>query len=281
MREGSTRPLWKLNVSRRSQHIATNRRFELEDGWKQERVWCVKSTTGFIVTRRKGSVTITGNTEGFDAPNVRVVAIGRPTKSRALYLQMLGRGTRALPGVVDGLSGPQERLEAIKASDKPYSTVIDFVGQSGRHKLVCATDFMVGEAEPKEIVERANSISSRGDFDGSTLDALREAREQIAIEKEARRRKVTVGVDYKLVEQGTKYDLSTIPLKVPGYLQRHVMSEKQRNLMLKLGYTSAQIDKIKSKAAASKAIEYAIENPRTGAGKWMKDMKAKEAAAKS
>jgi superfamily II DNA or RNA helicase len=216
-------------------------------------------------------------TEGFDAPSVRVVAIGRPTKSRALYLQMLGRGTRSLPGTVDGLETPQERIAAIKASDKPYSTVIDFVGQSGRHKLVCATDFMVGESEPKEIVERANKISSRNDFDGSTLDALREAREQIATEQEARRRKVTVGVDYKLVEQNTKYDLSTIPLRVPGYMQRWKLSEKQRKLMIKLGYTTAQIDQIGSKAAASKAIEHAINNPRTQTGRWMLNRKTEEA----
>lgn len=33
-------------------------------------------------------------TEGFDAPETRAIYILRPTKSRALYLQMLGRGTR-------------------------------------------------------------------------------------------------------------------------------------------------------------------------------------------
>lgn len=60
MREGSTRPLWTLNISRRIQHIATKYTFRLDGYWKQERVWCVESSTGFIVTRRNGSVTITG-----------------------------------------------------------------------------------------------------------------------------------------------------------------------------------------------------------------------------
>jgi len=36
-------------------------------------------------------------TEGFDAPETRAIYILRPTKSRALYLQMLGRGTRLAP----------------------------------------------------------------------------------------------------------------------------------------------------------------------------------------
>ena len=37
-------------------------------------------------------------TEGFDAPSTECVHILRPTKSRALYSQMLGRGTRLAPG---------------------------------------------------------------------------------------------------------------------------------------------------------------------------------------
>jgi len=41
-------------------------------------------------------------TEGFDDPGVEVVLMGRPTKSRSLYAQMVGRSTRPLPGVVDG-----------------------------------------------------------------------------------------------------------------------------------------------------------------------------------
>ncbi len=33
-------------------------------------------------------------TEGFDEPSIGVVVVGRPTKSKNLYLQMIGRGTR-------------------------------------------------------------------------------------------------------------------------------------------------------------------------------------------
>lgn len=212
-------------------------------------------------------------TEGFDAPNVRTLAIARPTKSRALYLQMLGRSTRPLPGTVDGIDDATERRSAIKSSEKPYATVIDFIGQAGRHKLVCSTDFMVGEAEPKEVVHRANKISSRKDFDGSSLDALREARLQLAEERESRRHKVTVGVNYKFVDQHTAYDMSTIPLRVPGYLHQYSVSDKQRNMLLKLGYTQAQIESLKCKAQASKAIDYAIKHPRNKFAKWLSEQK--------
>lgn len=216
-------------------------------------------------------------TEGFDAPNVRVVAIGRPTKSRALYLQMLGRGTRPLPGVVDGIADQTGRVEAIKASRKPHCTVIDFVGQAGRHKLVCSTDFMAGE-EPPEVITRANKLSARGDFDGNQLDALREAKEQLASEREAARKKVTVGVDYKLVEQGNAYDLSKIPLSSPGYMHNRKCSEKQQAFLRKLGYTRAQIEQLNPRSA-SKAIDHAIENPITSTGRWIK--RQREAEAKS
>src|SRR5690606_31292482 len=37
-------------------------------------------------------------TEGFDAPSTSCIAMCRPTKSRALYTQCVGRGTRLAPG---------------------------------------------------------------------------------------------------------------------------------------------------------------------------------------
>jgi ATP-dependent helicase IRC3 len=38
-------------------------------------------------------------TEGFDSPSVDCIIIARPTKSKPLYIQMVGRGTRPYPGV--------------------------------------------------------------------------------------------------------------------------------------------------------------------------------------
>lgn len=37
-------------------------------------------------------------TEGWDCPTVDCVVVLRPTKVRALYSQMVGRGTRLAPG---------------------------------------------------------------------------------------------------------------------------------------------------------------------------------------
>ena len=56
-------------------------------------------------------------TEGYDAPRVDCIVVARPTKSRALYTQMVGRGTRRHP-------------------DKTDCLVLDVVGASAEHSLV-------------------------------------------------------------------------------------------------------------------------------------------------
>jgi len=209
-------------------------------------------------------------TEGFDAPATSVIAVGRPTKSRALYTQIIGRGTRPLPGVVDGLATPEERIAAIAASAKPRCTVLDFVGQAGRHSLVCTVDILAGSGEPPEVIQRAKKIQNKGTFDGSALDAIEEAKEQLENEREARRKRVTVGVQYQLVDQGSLYDMSIVgQVKVPNYLKSKPATEKQKRLLIKLGYTSIQIDQMNPRSASA-AIDHAVNNPKNGFAKWAK-----------
>lgn len=56
-------------------------------------------------------------TEGYDEPRTDCIVVARPTKSRALYTQMVGRGTRRHP-------------------DKTDCLVLDVVGASAEHSLV-------------------------------------------------------------------------------------------------------------------------------------------------
>lgn len=67
-----------------------------------------KYTRSDILERFKaGDIQIISNveiiTEGFDSPTVEVIQLARPTKSLALYLQMVGRGMRPAPGKAFGL----------------------------------------------------------------------------------------------------------------------------------------------------------------------------------
>jgi superfamily II DNA or RNA helicase len=93
-------------------------------------------------------------TEGFDNPGVEVIAMGRPTKSRSLYAQMIGRSTRPLPGIVDLYATSEERKNAIKLSTKPFCRIVDFVGNSGRHRLMTSLDILGGKVR-QEVVDAA------------------------------------------------------------------------------------------------------------------------------
>lgn len=95
--------------------------------------------------------------EGYDNPYIEVLLMLRPTKSKPLFLQMLGRGTRSWPGTLEGKETPEDRKNAIKDSRKPYVTVVDFTGNSGKHKLVTVLDIFGPDVTPKERlkIERA------------------------------------------------------------------------------------------------------------------------------
>lgn len=96
-------------------------------------------------------------TEGYDEPSVGCVIMAKPTKSRALYTQMLGRGVRLHPGKQDCVA-------------------LDLVGVTGEHDLVTVPDlfglplsalrnstsvaeaYEAKEAEERRRLERAGQV---------------------------------------------------------------------------------------------------------------------------
>ncbi|NII81704.1 MULTISPECIES: DEAD/DEAH box helicase [unclassified Pedobacter] len=74
-------------------------------------------------------------TTGYDEPTISCVIMNRATKSLPLFLQCVGRGSRALPGVLDGLSTDEERLAAIASSAKPHFILLDFGMNHDRHGM--------------------------------------------------------------------------------------------------------------------------------------------------
>jgi superfamily II DNA or RNA helicase len=93
-------------------------------------------------------------TEGYNNPGVQTIFIARPTKSRSLYMQMIGRSTRPLPGLVDGLETAEERKAAIAASPKPWARLVDFAGNTGRHDIISPWDILGGNVSD-DVVARA------------------------------------------------------------------------------------------------------------------------------
>ena len=121
-------------------------------------------------------------TEGFDEPGIEMVVMARKTKSRSLYAQMIGRGTRPVPGLIEDIDSPEERCARIANSAKPNVTILDFVGNSGRHKLVSCAD-VLGGRYPDEVVELAERNTQQSGEPEDVTESLRRAETQIHAEK--------------------------------------------------------------------------------------------------
>ena len=166
---------------------------------------------------RGGSIQYVTNcavlTEGFDAPAVSCIAIARPTQSRAIYTQMVGRGTRTHPGKEDLL-------------------LLDFVGNAGRHSLVTALDVLGGKQLPPEVKRRVKALAEGG---MSVLDAIAKA-EQEAAEAAARevaaraRRHVRAAVQYD-VRAVDPFRVLNIDFGAPG----QNASERQMEALARWG----------------------------------------------
>lgn len=120
-------------------------------------------------------------TEGFDAPCCSCLAMCRPTKSVGRYVQMLGRGLRALPGIVDGQTTAFDRRTAIFTSDKTDCLILDFVGNSS-HKLANAWDVLGGnyDVETKELAKSENKGGKPSDVE----ENLKKAAALLEVERE-------------------------------------------------------------------------------------------------
>jgi superfamily II DNA or RNA helicase len=176
-------------------------------------------------------------TEGFDDPGVEVIIMGRPTKSRSLYAQMVGRATRPLPGVVDGPETAEDRRAAIAASPKASCLVVDFVGNAGRHKLMTSADILGGKVSDEAIAEatrRARETGKPVRMDEALDEAEHDIQERRRLEA-ARRARLVVGAHWK-AQAVDPFDLFQIePAKARGWDDKKALSEKQRGLLLRQG----------------------------------------------
>lgn len=186
-------------------------------------------------------------TEGFDCPQVEVIIQARPTKSRCLYAQIIGRSLRPLPGIIDHLETKEARKLAIKMSVKPSALIIDFVGNAGRHKLMSSADILGGNVSDAAI-ERAINFAKKTGTPLRMNDALDESEAMIKAELEEKRQK-EIARKHKLVAEAkyltTKinpFDAYQLDLvKERGWDSGRTYSEKQRMFLLKMGINPDEI----------------------------------------
>lgn len=136
-------------------------------------------------------------TEGFDAPDVACVVMARPTKSRPLFCQVIGRGTRVLPGVIEGiddagdyfqLATPEERRAAIQGSAKNHLLIIDFTCSSGKHRLVHPADVLGGKDEENDdelndLINEKVAAATNAKQAVDVAQAMSEAKEELKARK--------------------------------------------------------------------------------------------------
>lgn len=176
-------------------------------------------------------------TEGWDDPPTSCVAIGRPTKSRALYTQMVGRGLRVHPGKKDCL-------------------VLDFAGNAGKHALVSPFDILAGKYSDEEIT-LAKELGDKPRAQREPVNVLLEmAREELK-----RRAQRQVKARFEKYDPFTMFDVHTeeadwqFGFKPPTDKQREVLERKG----VKVGETmsrrqaSALLDKLFKRQNEGKA----------------------------
>lgn len=174
-------------------------------------------------------------TEGWDCPTVDAIIMARPTKSRALYAQMIGRGFRPILSCVQDVESAEDRKANILASQKPDVLVLDFSGNSGRHKLIHAADILGGKYSD-EVVELAKrEIYGKPQNVQSALD---EAKRHLDIEKAkaeeaARRAAIKAKATYSTQSVSPFHVLGIEPLRPRGWDAQKPISAKQRAILEK------------------------------------------------
>lgn len=183
-------------------------------------------------------------TEGWDCPSVDCVVVLRPTQSRALYAQMVGRGTRLAPG-------------------KENLLLLDFLWQTERHSL-CRPACLVSST--KDRADKVTEATKDGEVDlmeadeQAGRDVVREREEAMAARLEKLRRKRAKYVDPLLYASSTGMgDLFDYQPMMRWESERP--TEKQLQTLDKAGIDTSAV---KTRGMASKLIGTIVE--RTSAG---------------
>lgn len=191
---------------------------------------------------RRGEIKVLVNcalfTEGFDVPQISLVAIARPVLSRSFYAQMVGRGTRIAPAKQDLL-------------------VLDFVPRNCRHQLVQSVDIFADEDE--DVVEAARRITAEQSAEGQQM-ALEEALNLARQEVEARK----TSVEYQLMQRDP---FAAVGFDVDAMIRRRTRgeppTEDQVTFLKKAGLSGVQLAQI-TRRQAEELREHLLERKSVG-----------------
>jgi superfamily II DNA or RNA helicase len=118
---------------------------------------------------------------GIDFPAVDCIGWFRPTMSRPFYLQGVFRGSRVLPGILDGLETAEDRLCAIANSAKKNFLIIDPLFKHEDFPLCDAYDLYAESPEVKEKMKSDGLPPTQESAERAGRDMIK------ALEKAARK----------------------------------------------------------------------------------------------
>ena len=192
--------------------------------------------------------------EGFDEPRIQVIAMARPTKSRSLYAQAIGRGTRPIYPPREATR--EERKAAILASPKPEMLVLDFVGNSGRHKLISTADIL-GDALPDEFVERAVKLAQSK---GKPVDMLTEFEDLEKIVEDEKRKKIVAHAKFSAQSMDPFDIFDLTPPREPGWHQGRKPTDKQIECLERWGVPTKELSFVQASKLMDTMIKRRKEN---------------------
>lgn len=185
-------------------------------------------------------------TEGFDEPSIQNVVIARPTKSRTLYAQMTGRGTRLHDSKLKDANG------------KPYMYLTEFSYSNTQHRLVKPYELFSSKGFDERVRNHAEKNSS-GDY----LNDLEKSHDYYHSVKNVLSRvtvKTREGLYYDpfAVADLCNVDLTgEFEVKYEGRVLAGSITEKQIELLRKLNINEPEkLDK----AQASRLIDTIAQN---------------------
>ena len=166
-------------------------------------------------------------TEGWDCPSIDCVVVLRPTKVRALYSQMVGRGTRLFPG-------------------KENLLLLDFLWHTERHELCRPAHLIAGTEEvAKKMVENmeeeAGALFDIEELEvKSAEDVVAQREEALAKQLEEMRKRKRKLVDPLQFEMSIHAE--DLVDYVPGFgWEQSPVSDKQKQTLEKFGIFTDEI----------------------------------------
>lgn len=149
------------------------------DGESDDRNWILTRFDAWPAPRILSNCQLL--TEGYDCPSIDCVVILRPTKSRSLYSQCVGRGTRIHPG-------------------KKNLLLLDFLWMHERHSLVRPAHLIAKSNEEADSItevqeEKAGGVQEELDIEVACSLAQLRREESLRVQLKAQEKKASKVID--------------------------------------------------------------------------------------